>query len=40
MVKLWDIFNPKQPRSKEELYTHRLDICDDMSRIYTINTAM
>jgi len=28
MVKPWDLFNPNQPRSKEEIYASRLDICD------------
>lgn len=28
MVKPWDLFNPKQPRSTEDRYRHRLDICD------------
>ena len=28
MVKPWDLLNPNKPRASEELYTHRLDICD------------
>lgn len=28
MAKPWDLFNPKQPRSTEELVAYRLGICD------------
>jgi hypothetical protein len=30
-VKVWDIFNPNQPRSPEELAASRLEICKGCS---------